>query len=232
MSMLQKFTAQTRIKVDPSLAERWEFDARRFGESPIKKQIAHAKRTATTLKKAREQFVKIRPEQELALKAAASAIDTLVLELVPLVPWAKAYREFCEAEYQHSRLQALEAIAFERWGTDTTALQFEANLAQELGSREGKHTFALWVHSIGQHKDVDLDRISSCVDGLKAGNSLRERMAATVEEEKRTTDNKWLGVGGLTVICGWSTYDRYLHHRRQIAGQADGVIARASRAQL
>ena len=88
---LAKFRATYKARVDPELAARWDYDARSNGERHIKLQIAQAKRTATALKKAALQFANLRPEQELAIKAAASAMHALVMELEPMVAWAKAY---------------------------------------------------------------------------------------------------------------------------------------------
>lgn len=224
-SRLTKFMMQTRIKVDPTLAERWDLDARCNGDHTIKQQIAQAKRTATALQKATAQFSNIRPEQELALKAAASAMRSLASELAPMAAWAKAYKAFCDAEYKRERLEALEAIAEARWGADENALQFEVNLVQELSTRDGKLAFAQWLHATGGHTDVALDNISCCIDGLKAGSSLREQLAATIDEDRRATDNKWSGMRGPAVICGWRTYERYLAHRKDVASRTSALLA-------
>ena len=222
---LTKFMAQTRIKVDPALAERWDFDARSNGDHTIKQQIANAKRTATTLEKAIKQFSNIRPEQELALKAAASAMRSLAAELAPLAAWGKAYKAFCEGEYKRERSEALEAIAAARWGADTSALQFEADLVQELASQDGRLVFAQWLHSVGGHTDVALENISCCIGGLQAGGTLREQLAATIEQDLRATDNKWGAMRGLVAICGGRTYERYLAHRKDVAARTSAVLA-------
>lgn len=222
--MLVKFQAQYRQSVDPALAERWDYDVRSHGEKNIKLQIAQAKRTATTLRKASQQFLNIRPEQELAIKAAASAMTALAKELVPMVAWAKAYKKFCEAEWQREQAEQLEAIAAARWGDDAAALQFEADLIEELSSADGKLAFAHWLHSRGEHTDVALPNIASCVDRLSEGRTLRERAAATVEQEKRQTDNKWSGMQGLHVICSWQTYEHYLAHRKVVAAKTKGIL--------
>jgi hypothetical protein len=221
---LDKFIALSRIKVDPALAQRWDYDARTSGEKHIKQQISQAKRTATMLQKAITQFSNIRPEQELAMKAAASAMQTLAKELVPMVAWAKAYKEFCEAEYKRERAEELEAIAEARWGSDPSALQFEVDLIQELNTDEGRLSFAEWIHSINEHTDVTIKRIRPCFDRILDGKTLREGMAATVHENKRSTDNKWAAMDGLTVICSWQTHELYLAHRKEIAAKTKGIL--------
>ena len=223
-AMLDKFQSKYRVSVDPLLATRWDYDARINGEKNIKLQIAHAKRTATTLDKAITKFSNIRPEQELAIKAAASAMRALVKEMTPMVAWAKAYKTFCEAQYQREKSEELEAIASARWGNDTAALQFEADLIRELFTSDGKLAFAQWLHSKGEHRDVALPNISSCMDRLYEGRTLREQVSATINNEKGRTDNKWPGMKGLTVICSWLTYERYLAHRKDVAATTTGIL--------
>lgn len=221
---LEKFKSIARIRVDPVLAERWDFDMRSRGEVTIKGQIAQARRTATTLRKASLQFSKIRPEHELAINAAVSAMVALAKELEPMVAFAKAYKAFCDQEYKRERAEELESIANARWGSDAQALQFEADLVLELGTNEGKLSFGQWLHSIGEHTDVPLANISCCIGQLENGATLRERMALTIETEKRSTDNKWPGRDGLRVICSWRTYERYLAHRKEVAQTASGIL--------
>lgn len=221
---LDKFNTLSRIKVDFALAQRWDYDVRSNGEKNIKLQIAQAKRTATTLQKAINQFSNIRPEQKLAIKAAASAMQALAKELLPMVAWAKAYKAFCEAEYKRERAVELEAIAQARWGSDPSALQFEVDLIQELNTDDGRLSFAQWLHSMGEHTDVALNNVRPCVDRILEGKTLRERMAATVNENKRSTDNKWSAIDGLKVICSWRIHERYLAHRKEIAAKTKGIL--------
>lgn len=221
---LEKFKTVSRFKVDPALAEHWDFDARSNGDKNIKSQITQAKRTATALRKSITKFVNIRQEHETAIKAAANAMDALVNELTALIQWAKAYKAFCEAEYERERLEDLETIAQARWGKDAAALQFEADLIQELSTLDGRASFAQWVHSNGEHTDVDLKKISPCVDHIRDGKTLRERMAATVEENRRSTDNKWGTVHGLNLICSWRIHELYLAHRKEIASKTAGIL--------
>jgi len=223
-ALLDKFQSSYRVRVDPLLAGRWDYDVRVNGEKNIKLQIAHAKRTATTLNKAIQKFSNIRPEQERAIKAAASAMSALAKELLPLVAWAKAYKKFCEAEYLRQKTEELEVLAAARWGSDTAALQFEADLIQELATPDGKLAFAQWLHSKGQHTDVALENISPCADRLSEGRTLRERVAATVLNEQRNTDNQWASQQGPRVICSWRTYEQYLAHRKDVAAKTTGIL--------
>lgn len=223
-AMLVKFQSMCRVSVDPALAQRWDYDVRAHGEKNIKLQIAQAKRTATTLHKASLQFSNIRPEQELAIKAAATAMSALANELVPMLAWAKAYKKFCDAEYQREKVEQLEATASARWGNDAAALQFEADLIQELSTADGQLAFAQWLHFKGRHTDVALQNISSCVGHLGEGRTLRERVAATLQNEKGQTDNKWPAMKGLNVICSWLTYEQYLAHRKEVAAKTQGIL--------
>ena len=221
---LDKFTSQTRIRVDQSLAQRWDWDASSHGEKNIKTQITQARRTATTLRKAIGQFANIRPEHELAINAAASAMDALAKELTPMVAWAKAYKAFCTKEYERERQDELESLAQSRWGDDAVALQFEVDLILELNTEDGRLAFAQWLHSVAEHTDVAIQKISPCVDRILEGETLRERMAATVKEHIRDTDTKWNARDGLTVICSWRSYERYLAHRKDIAKKTNGIL--------
>jgi hypothetical protein len=223
-SRLAKFASTSRIRVDPALAERWEFDAARYGEAPIKSQVAHAKRTATTLRNALTQFKQIRPEQEAALKAAASAMTSLATELAPLVPWAKAYQAFCVAEHARENIEELEALATARWGTDDAAVRFEADLVQELGTSEGRLAFAQWLHSRDEHTDVPLDGISSCIDRLGEGSTVRQKLAYRLREDRRATNNQWGTRQGMRLIASFAIYERYLAHRKDVAAEASSIL--------
>jgi hypothetical protein len=221
---LAKFQSTYKFRVDPELAARWDFDARSNGEKHIKVQIAQAKRTATALKKAAQQFSNIRPEQELAIRAAVSAMQALVSDLQPLVPWAKAYKAFCEEEYRLERDMQLEAMAQGRWGHDERALKFESDLVLELSTPDGKRTFAHWLHSTGSHTDVPLDRISSCIETNRSDALTRKGLAALIQEEWGRSDNKWVSRQGPNLICSWRTYELYLSHRKDIAAQTTGLL--------
>lgn len=223
-SRLAKFASISRIGVDPELAARWEFEVSREGEAPIKNQVAHAKRAATTLSKALTQFKKIRPEQELALNAAASAMRSLATDLAALVPWARAYKAFCDAERARENIEDLENIAAARWGNDAAALQFEADLVQELGTKDGQLAFAQWLHSRREHMDVPLNAISCCMERLGTGSDLRQKLADRIREERRTTDNQWYRGEDVRLIASFATYELYLAHKKGVAAEASIIL--------
>lgn len=223
-SRLAKFASTSRIPVDPELAARWEHEVSIFGEAPIKNQVAHAKRTATTLSKALTQFKKIRPDQELALNAAASAMRSLATDLKALMPWARAYKAFCNAELARENFEYLEKIAAARWGNDAAALQFEADLVQELGTEDGRLAFAKWLHSRHEHMDVPLNAISCCMERLGTGSNLRQKLADRVREERRTTNNQWGTGERMRLIASFATYERYLAHRKGVASEASNIL--------
>ncbi len=223
-SRLAKFASTSRIPVDPELAARWEHEVSIFGEAPIKNQVAHAKRTATTLSKALTQFKKIRPDQELALNAASSAMRSLATDLKALMPWARAYKAFCNAELARENFEYLEKIAAARWGNDSAALQFEADLVQELGTEDGRLAFAQWLHSRHEHMDVPLNAISCCMERLGTGSDLRQKLADRVREERRTTNNQWGTGERMRLIASFATYERYLAHRKGVSEEASIIL--------
>ncbi len=227
---LAKFQAATRRKADPELIRRWEFDAKYHGDKNIKVQLAGAKRTATSMAKAGKQFSNLRAEHELALRAAVSALEALVKELVPLSFWAKDYKVFCDAERKKEEAADLEAVAVARWGNDEKALQFEADLMSELGTPAGRLAFAIWVHSTGSYLVVSLSEISCTVNQLSHyGSTLRERAAETVKEGMRSrTPNQWSGMSGPTVICPWQDYEAYLSYRREMAKTTARIVQMAT----
>ena len=114
--LLARFQAQTRRKADSDLIRRWEWDARYHGDKNIKIQASNAKRSATQMQKIKEQFSNLKPEHELAINAAASALRAMAEELTLLAAWAKDYQVFCAAAWKKEEDARLEALAQERWG--------------------------------------------------------------------------------------------------------------------
>jgi hypothetical protein len=227
-SMLTRFIAQNRLRIDSALAERWDFDARNYGAKNIKTQIAQAKRTATALNNALRQFSNISSEQEAAIKAASKAMTDLAQELQPLVSWAKTYKEFCEKEWELERKRELETVAQERWGDDDLALNFEAELVQELATKEGGLQFAIWLHSTGRYQNIEEDNISCCVQKLGRGETLRERLASSVLNEKGAREHKyWLG-NKCKLISSWPIYEEYLRHRKDLAEKTSSLLSKIS----
>lgn len=222
---LARFQASTRRKADPELIQRWEWDARFHGDRNIKIQATSAKRTATSMQKVCDQFSNIKPEHELAIKAAASALRSMAHELTQLAAWANDYHAFCAAEWKKRDADELEAFAQARWGNDDQAVQFEFDLIAELGSRDGRQAFAAWCHGAGKHVDCSVENIS-CDIPLRPGPSMRARAALSVREgqENRRTANKWSGIHGPTVICSWADYDAYLVFRKEVAKSSEKIV--------
>ncbi|MDM0029101.1 hypothetical protein [Variovorax saccharolyticus] len=227
---LSRFQAQTRRKADPELVRRWEWDARYHGDKNIKNQASNAKRTATSMQKACEQFSNLKPEHELAIKAAASALRSLAEELALLAAWAKDYHAFCAAEWKKQETQELESLAQQRWGQNDQALKFECDLIAELGTTEGQRTFAHWCHGAGRYEDCKIEEISCRVDCLLPGPTDRIRAAITVRQgNDRAMANKWEGRNGPTVICSWADYEAYLAYRKEVARASARIVAMAGR---
>lgn len=228
---LTKFQSQTRIKADPELIRRWEFDARFDGNRNIKNQLATAKRTATSLEKASKQFSQLRPEHELAINAATSALRALVAELTPLAAWAKDYKVFCDEQDKKARAADLDEIAKKRWGNNDSALLFELELMKELGTPEGQVAFGKWAHSVGKYNDVDVKQISCTVDRFDVSDEQktpRARAAHAVKNGIRTTPQRWTGLRGETVISSWEDYEAYLSYRKDVARTTARIVQMAN----
>jgi hypothetical protein len=227
---LARFQSSTWRKVDPELIRRWEFDARYHGDKNIKVQAAGAKRAATTMLKMPDQFSNVKPEHELALKAAASALRAMAEELKNLAGWAKDYHAFCTEERKKEENSRLEGMARARWGDDERALQFETALIEELGTTDGRLAFATWCHSVGKYRQCAIDEISCRVDRVLSGPSLRIRAALTVEQGMdRLAPNLWQGRSGPTVICSWGDYEEYLAYRKEVAKTSARIFQHAGR---
>jgi hypothetical protein len=228
---LARFQSSTWRKVDPELIRRWEWDARFHGDKNIKVQAAGAKRAATTMLKMPDQFSNIKPEHELALKAAAGALRAMADELKNLAGWAKDYHAFCAAEMKKEEAARLEAVAQARWGNDESAVEFETSLIQELGTQDGRLTFAAWCHSVGKYRQCALDQISCQIDHLSTGPTLRMRAALTIEQAKDMNrgTHLWETRSGPTVTCSWKDYEEYLTYRKEVAKTSARVFQIAGR---
>lgn len=242
LALFQQQRGRSRTSPDPEAIRRWEFEARWRGATAIKKQLAGAKRQATMLKATKEQFSNLRPDHELALNAAASALGALVVELEGLAKWATDYHAFfCRARSAEEEA-ALEAIASVRWGDDVPALQFEADLMAELGTQEGRLAFARWVQSKGDYAALKLENIHCPVERLESPSrahdyeprvaTLRSKAAWTIQraQNERARPLTWGGNGGrdLSVCCGCSEYEAYLAFRKGVAMTAERVVNAAS----
>lgn len=207
---------KSRRKVDPELIDRYEWEARYYGEKNIKNELSTARRTATSLAKAAAEFKHLRPEHKLALDAATSAMRKLAADLAELVGWAKAYGVFCAAARAAKEAEELAAFAEKRWGSDSKAMEFEADVIVELVAQNGGEAFGHWMHSIGQHLDVQPNEFSTPFQSVHVRESHNQRMALArvLRSAIDHPPNKWKGMRGMTYICGWKDYEMYLEHRK------------------
>ena len=225
---LARFQRQTRLKADPDLIQRWEWDARFHGDTKIKIELANAKRTATSMQKALSQFSKLKPEHELAVNAAASALRSLAGELKTLAAWAKAYGAFCETERKREDATELEAIAQVRWGSNEGAVKFEYELIRELKSGDGQLAFGAWCHAKGKYLECETTEIRSPIHHVEDGATVRATVARTVQRAKAECrlPNQWQGSRGNTVIASWSDYENYLADRKDASNAATRIVER------
>jgi hypothetical protein len=228
---LSAFQREHRITADPELVQRWEWDARYNGDKSIKIQLAHAKRTATSLLKAGSQFTNIKPEQELAIRAAASAMRTLAEQLSVLATWAKKYKAFCEKQFELEEIARLEDFADKRWGASPDAFLFEYELVTELQSKEGQLQFAEWMHTTGRLLDVDVENLTCEINRYGERNQFKLpklRLAKILKDAQQDwpeEDHVWTGFGGHRVaVCKSNRYEQYLAYRKDIALKASTFV--------
>ena len=213
-TMINKFLSKYQPKVDVELAERWSSDVLHHGEKNIKAQIANAKRTATALENATKKFSNISPKQVGTLKEAAIAMRMLAKELRPLVDWASAYKEYCDTEARRERSETLENFAFARWGDTPGLVELEASIVMQLGTQAGSKLFGEWVVSIGENRGAKSDCISSCVQRLGRGETIREKLADALLNARFDQDYHRIFHGQVPLLtCSFATYERYRIHR-------------------
>ena len=227
---LTRFQAKARRKADPDLIRRWAWDAEFHGDAKIKAQLATAKRTATSMQKAKSQFSNLKPEHELAINAAVNAMGALARELSALAAWAKDFKVFCDGEREREAAEALEAIAATRWGDDVDALRFELNLLRELTGEEGKLALATWCHGRGRYQECALKAIIGPVDSIMPKETERATAADLVQRgmSEHRQPNRWAGYHGPTVVCSWSDYEEYAAYRKEVAAAATRLVQTAA----
>lgn len=241
LALFQQQRGRNRSTLSHELLDRWERSARWRGAEEIKVQLASARRTLTLMEKAKNQFINLKPEQELAINAASSALRALVTELERVAEWASAYHAFfCRARSIEEESD-LEAVAQARWGSDEQALQFETGLMDELASKDGKLVFAQWMHSARKYMQANLEDIEPpirCLESPRRGHAyeprvetLRSRAAWTIRKarEVRSRPHVWSSFRGTEcVICSFAEYEEYLKYRQQVAATAAHMVASAS----
>lgn len=142
-----------RGKVNTELANQYRYDARYNGAERPKKDAATARRAATTLKNSLDTFYSLRPEQCLALKAAASVLSVLAADLDGVAAWAKAYKVHCDAERVRMQAEAEDDMANKLWAGDDVAMLADAQELAELFSAPGKE---LMSEFLKQSKTFDV----------------------------------------------------------------------------
>ena len=130
--------AEFRGRVNQELVNQYKSSAKYYGAERPKKDAATARRAATTLKNSLETFYSLRPEQRLALDAAASVLSTLAADLDGVAAWAKAYKVHCDAERVRQDLEAEDALAEKLWAGDDAAMLDDARELVELFSAAGE----------------------------------------------------------------------------------------------
>jgi hypothetical protein len=183
-------------------------------------QIANAKRTATSLQKARQNFMLLSESNSVAIKSAVLAMSCLVAELEPLAIWARDYKSFCDAEYKKIRASQLEDIANKRWGSDEGKLLFERKIIDELSTQKGRITFGTWMLSRGLHGSIAPDNFAPPISSYKfeSGNNLRLQAAKSVEAASGNVfSTRDVSFDGRHVSCCFADYEAYLEYRREVA---------------
>ena len=220
---------KTRLRVNPELLERYEYDARYYGDKNIKNELASAKRTATSLSKASASFSYLRPGQKLALDAANSSMRSLANDLAVLQTWAKQYFAFCEIEREREHVESLEQLALKRWNNDDNALKFEAELLHELQTKDGKLALGDWFHGRGMHSDVAREEFSMQISTTppKKIYSLALNTATLLQhlaEQNALKSNAYSSKGTWWYVAGWKDYEDYIEWRKTVAGVADSAL--------
>lgn len=228
---LERF--KTRRKVNKDLMSQYEWDARFHGDKTIKSELAQARRTATSLKKASDAFRHLRPEHKLALDAATSAMRSLAANLAELALWANDYLAFCNTERERERVEGLEKLVEKRWASDKSALKFESDLLRELKTKEGLLALADWFHGLGRHQDVDRENFSTDLDSLsyeQKGDSAQVATAVLLEQMGQCRPYKHTGFQNKVYYsCGWSDYEEYISWRKSVASAASAALQGARR---
>ena len=153
-----------RGKVNAELVEQYRSRASYYGAERPKKDAATARRAATTLKNSLDTFNSLKPEQCLALKAAANVLYTLAADLDGVTAWAKAYKVHCDAERLREQREAEDAIAEKLWAGDDAAMLSDVRELGELFSTPGRE---LMSEFLKQSKTFDGISLSSLDDGFR-----------------------------------------------------------------
>lgn len=165
--------------LDMELIERWYFEIQLRGVAKIKHQIAHAKRTATSLVKAQSNFENLNPTQLKQLKEASTMMRDLAESLVPLEIWAKNYKEFYDKTVLADQNEECDAFAQARWHGDEVEFQLELELLLEADNFKTRSCVGDWFHLNKRYLNVPANEfILSLYLTLHEKQSVKERMRA------------------------------------------------------
>lgn len=221
---LKLFQAKSRHRVDQELVRRWEWDAQYYGDQRIKSQATNAKRTATQLDNACANFTHLAPEQELAFKAAASAMRRLADDLTLLSKWAKDYHAFCTSLKAQERAAALEKIAHERWGSDEQAMTSERSVIDFLKTGAGRTALGEWMHGRGVFQNVSVECFHSPFTHSATGESTTRAQTAAMLQEAMRARQRDLSFNGRHAHCSWADYEDFLAFQQEAIRRSASIL--------
>ena len=226
--LLARFQAQTKRKADPELIRRWEWDARYHGDKNIKTQATNAERSATSMQKSPEQFNNLKPEHELAINAAANALRSMAKELTLLAAWVKLPR-LLRSPMENGPGRQARSTGAGALGRQSACPQVRKRSAHRAGHHRQSAGLCGLVSCRRKYQDCKIEEIRCKVDRLFPGPTERIRAALTVQQgNDRTPANKWNGLRGPTVVCGWADYEAYLTYRKEVAETSAHIVRMAS----
>lgn len=133
--------------LNKALAERYEREARFFGDKDAKTDMVSAKRLATqilnTLNDSRFSSV-LESAQLKALRQAAHAMTALSEDLANVAAWARAYCVHCEAERAFESDTRCDDFSAERWQSDQDVVDEAADLVEYVQKGE---QFKGWIET-------------------------------------------------------------------------------------
>lgn len=228
--LIQQFQKQSRRKADSELIERWEFHVRYGGDKKIKIELAQARRVATQLDNACSAFTNLAPEQQLALKAAASVMRKLAVDLSALALWAKDYSVFYQKEQNRIRNEEYLTKARDRWGDDQTKFDFECKIIREVRTTEGASIFIDWLRTQPPFVGYQNSRIILPFHNFpKNTDSMKQLDVMRFLAESHTRD-RYFHSG--YAHASTEDYENYLKYRLEVEHIASSSIQQAKTKQL
>ena len=204
--------------LDRELIDRWVFQVQMHGDAPVKAQIAHAKRTATSLVKAKNNFKNLSPAQLKQLSDTAAMMRDLAESLQPLALWAKRYKEFFDKTHISDQIESCDAFAQKRWNGDEVDFQLELELLMEANNTKTRSCVGDWFHLNKRYTNVSADQFFCSINvHIQEGQSVKERMRAVAHAflyDAIRSANSSLYADGLSVFVGEKDLDLYLAYRK------------------